>query len=194
MTPTTTTLRTGVVLVTALLLQVAVVPWLTIAGAQVDLLLLVTLAAGLSGGPERGARVGFVAGILWDLVVAGPLGLSALTYCLAGYFVGSAQRSVVGPTWWAPIPSAALASAASVFFYAAFGAILGHEEWLDGQTLVIAGVVAVSAAVLVLPAIRILAWTEGEPLGLRFPFRPHRRGSFSPRRGRRRPLTPGFRR
>ena len=50
----TTTVRTGVVLVTALLLQVAVVPWLTIAGVQVDLLLLVTLAAGLSGGPERG--------------------------------------------------------------------------------------------------------------------------------------------
>ena len=132
----TTTVRTGVVLVTALLLQVAVVPWLTIAGVQVDLLLLVTLAAGLSGGPERGARVGFVAGILWDLVVVGPFGLSALTYCLAGYFVGSAQRSVVGPTWWAPIPGAALAGAASVFFYATVGAVFGYEEWLDGQTLV----------------------------------------------------------
>ncbi|MET0736965.1 MAG: rod shape-determining protein MreD [Acidimicrobiales bacterium] len=190
----TTTVRTGVVLVTALLLQVAVVPWLTIAGVQVDLLLLVTLAAGLSGGPERGARVGFVAGILWDLVVVGPFGLSALTYCLAGYFVGSAQRSVVGPTWWAPIPGAALAGAASVFFYATVGAVFGYEEWLDGQTLVIAGVVALSAAVLVLPAIRILAWTEGEPLGLRFPSRPHRRGSFAPGRGRRRSLTTGFRR
>ena len=73
MTNTTTILRTGVVLVTALLLQVAVIPWVTIIGVQVDLLLLVTLAAGLSGGPERGARVGFVAGILWDLVVAGPV-------------------------------------------------------------------------------------------------------------------------
>ena len=132
---TSTVLRTAVVLVTALLLQVAVAPWLTIAGVQVDLLLLVGIAAGLAGGPERGARVGFVAGILWDLVVAGPFGLSALTYCLAGYFVGSAQRSVVGPTWWAPIPGAALAAGAAVLFYAAVGVVLGHSEWLDGQTL-----------------------------------------------------------
>jgi rod shape-determining protein MreD len=189
-----TTVRTAVVLLTALLLQVAVVPWLTISGAQADLLLVATLAAGLSGGPERGARVGFVAGLLWDLVVVGPFGLSALTYCLAGYFVGTAQRSVVGPTWWAPIPSAALAGAASVFFYAAVGVVLGYHEWLDGQTAVVAGVVAVMAAVLVLPAIRILAWTEGEPLGLRFPSRPHRRGSFAPGRGRRRSMTTGFRR
>jgi rod shape-determining protein MreD len=191
---TTTAPRTAVVLVSALLLQVVIAPWLTIAGVQVDLLLLVSLAAGLTGGPERGARVGFVAGILWDLMVAGPFGLSALTYCLAGYFVGSAQRSVVGPTWWAPIPGAGLAAAASVLFYAAVGVLLGYHEWLSGRTLVVAVVVGGTAALLVLPAIRILSWTEGEPLGLRFPSRPHRRRSFAPGRGRRRSVTTGFRR
>ncbi len=189
-----TTPRTAVVLVTALVLQIVVVPWVTIAGVQADLLLLVTLAAGLTGGPDRGARVGFVAGVLWDLVVAGPFGLSALTYCLAGYFVGSAQRSVVGPTWWAPIPGAGLAAAASVLFYAAVGVILGHHAWLSTDTLVVAVVVGVTAAVLVLPAMRILAWTEGESLGLRLPSRPQRRGSFAPGRGRRRSVTTGFRR
>lgn len=189
-----TSVRTAVVLVTALLLQVAVVPWVTVAGAQADLLLVVALAAGLAGGPERGARVGFLSGILWDLVVSGPFGLSALAYCLAGYFVGSAQRSVVGPTWWAPIPGAALASAAAVVFYAAVGVVLGHTEWLAGQTLVIAGVVALAGALLALPAIRIMSWTEGEPLGLSWPSRPRRRGTFAPRRGRRRPLTTGWRR
>jgi rod shape-determining protein MreD len=191
---TTTAPRTAVVLVSALLLQVVIAPWLTIGGVQVDLLLLVSLAAGLTGGPERGARVGFVAGILWDLTVAGPFGLSALTYCLAGYFVGSAQRSVVGPTWWAPIPGAGLAAAASVLFYAAVGVLLGYHEWLSSRTLVVAAVVGGTAALLVLPAIRILSWTEGEPLGLRFPSRPHRRGSFAPGRGRRRSVTTGFRR
>lgn len=191
---TTTALRTGLVLAMALLLQVVVAPWVTIAGVQVDLLLLVALAAGLTGGPERGARVGFVAGILWDLAVAGPFGLSALTYCLAGYFVGSAQRSVVGPTWWAPIPGAGLAAAASVLFYASVGVVLGYHEWLSTQTLKIAFVVGLTAALLVLPALRILSWTEGEPLGLRLPSRPQRRGSFAPGRGRRRSVSTGFRR
>jgi rod shape-determining protein MreD len=186
--------RTAVVLVVALIIQLAVMPWLTVAGAQADLLLLVALAAGLTGGPERGAQVGFVAGLAWDLLVVGPVGLSALVYCLAGYFVGSAQRSVVGPTWWAPIPAAGLASGGAVIAYAALGAALGYPEWISGHTLVIAVVVAGWAALLVLPAIRILAWTEGEPIGLRFPSRPARRGSFAPGRGRRRSLTSGFRR
>lgn len=190
----TTTLRTAVVLAFALFLQIAVAPWLTVAGVQADLLLVVALAAGLAGGPERGARVGFVAGLLWDLLVAGPFGLSALVYCLAGHFVGSAQRSVVGPTWWAPIPGAFIAAGAAVLAYAGLGVGLGHTEWLSSDTLVIAAVVATTAALLILPAIRILSWTEGEPLGLRFPTRPQRRGSFAPGRGRRRSLTTGFRR
>jgi rod shape-determining protein MreD len=136
--------------------------------------------------------VGFVAGLLWDLVVSGPFGLSALCYCFAGYFVGSAQRSVVGPTWWAPIPSAAIAAGGSTVAYAVLGAGLGNREWVSSETLVIVLVVAAGAAVFVLPAMRILAWTEGEPLGLRLPSRPRRRGSFAPGRGHR--TTTGFRR
>jgi rod shape-determining protein MreD len=185
-------LRTGVVIAIALLLQVAVMPWLTIRGVQIDLLLIVAIAAGLVGGPERGARVGFVAGLAWDLIVDGPLGLSALAYCLAGYFVGSVQRSVVGPTWWAPLPGAALAAGGATLFYAVVGAGLGYSEWIEGHTIVVALVVAFGAALLVLPAMRILSWTEGEPLGLRLP-RPRRRGSFAPGRGRAR-LTTGLRR
>ena len=188
-----TTARTGVVLVSALLLQVAVLPWLTIAGAQFDVMVLVGIAAGLTGGPERGARVGFVAGLMWDPVVAGPLGLSALVYALAGYFVGSAQRSVVGPTWWAPIPGAVLAAGGATIAYGVIGGVLGHHEWIGGQTLTAAFVVALGAALMVLPAMRILAWTEGEPLGLRLPSRPRRRSSFGPGRGRR-TMTTGFRR
>ena len=184
--------RTALVLAFALFLQVAVLPWLTIAGAQFDVMILVGIAAGLVGGPERGARVGFVSGLLWDLVVSGPLGLSALAYCLAGYFVGSAQRSVVGPTWWAPIPSAALAAGAATIFYAVVGTVLGDGSWIDSETITVALVVALGAALLVLPAMRILAWTEGEPLGLRLPSRPRRRRSFASGRGGR--TTTGFRR
>lgn len=186
----TSPVRTAVVVLSALLLQLLVGPYLTVHGAQIDLLLTVAIAAGLAGGPERGAQVGFVAGLLWDLTVEGPFGLSALAYCLAGYFVGSAQRSVVGPTWWAPIPGAAMAAAAAVAFYAGVGVVLGNHDWLGPQLAWIVAVVAVAAAVLALPAIRIMGWTEGEELGLRLPaWRPRRGRSFSPRRGPRRALT-----
>lgn len=171
----------------------AVAPWLTLAGVQADLMVVVALAAGLAGGPERGARVGFVAGLLWDLLIAGPMGLSALVYAAAGYLVGSAQRSVVGPTWWAPLPAAGLGAAGATVAYAAVGVVLGHPEWLATRTLVVAAVVGFVAALLILPAIRIMAWTEGEPLGLRLPSVPRRRSSFAPGRGGRRTTT-GFRR
>jgi hypothetical protein len=101
---------------------------------------------------------------------------------------------VVGPTWWAPIPGAVVASAAATGCYAAGLVVLGEHQWLDPVTLKIVAVVALANGVLALPAIRILRWTEGEALGLRWPFPPLRRGSFGPRRGRRRPLTPGLRR
>lgn len=187
-----TPVRTALVLFVALVLQVALVPWITIAGVQIDLMLLCGVAAGLAGGPERGARVGFVAGLAWDLLVAGPFGLSALTYCLAGYFVGSAQRSVVGPTWWAPIPGATLASAAAVCLYAGLGVLFGHTEWIDPDTLRVAAVVGLANGLLALPAIRIFQWTEGAALGLHLPRRA-RRGTFA-RRGGARPSTTGWRR
>jgi rod shape-determining protein MreD len=187
-----TGVRTGALLVTALLVQVAVVPWIAVAGVQLDLMLLCGVAAGLASGPERGARVGFVAGLMWDLVVSGPFGLSALCYCLAGWFVGSAQRSVVGPTWWAPIPGAALASAGAVGLYAGVGVVLGHQEWIDPQTLKIAVVVGITNGILCLPAIRLFRWTEGEALGVRLPRRV-RRGSFA-RRGSTGRLATGWRR
>ena len=138
----TTTVRTGVVLVTALLLQVAVAPWLTIAGVQVDLLLLVTLAAGLSGGPERGAR-----GRLRRRHPLGPRGrrpIRPVGVDLLPRRVFRGERPTLRgrPDLVGPDPGAALAGAASVFFYATVGAVFGYAEWLDGQTLVIAGVVA----------------------------------------------------
>ena len=71
---------------------------LRIDGAAADLLLLMAIAAGMVGGPDDGAVVGFFAGLLLDLLVQAPLGLDALVYCLIGYLVGLAQGAVVRST------------------------------------------------------------------------------------------------
>ena len=49
-------------------------------GSPPDLMLALAVAAGLAGGPERGAWVGFAAGLLADCFLQTPLGLSALVY------------------------------------------------------------------------------------------------------------------
>ena len=59
-----------------------------VAGAIGDLVLVVVVAAGITGGADRGATYGFVAGLLFDLLVDTPFGLTALTYALVGYGVG----------------------------------------------------------------------------------------------------------
>jgi hypothetical protein len=46
-----TPVRTALVLFTALVLQVALVPWIAIAGVQIDLMLLCGVAAGLGSSP-----------------------------------------------------------------------------------------------------------------------------------------------
>jgi rod shape-determining protein MreD len=82
--------RIGVVLVVALLVQTTLGSDLRVDGVAPDLLLLVSICAGLVGGARAGATVGFFAGLLADLsLTTTPLGLSALSWCLVGWIVGA---------------------------------------------------------------------------------------------------------
>jgi rod shape-determining protein MreD len=180
-----TGLRTAVVLLGALVLQVCLLGRLPVFGVTAELMLLVAIAAGLTGGPERGAIVGFAAGLLYDLTLHTPLGLSALVFALAGYAVGGLQHAVLGTTWYTPIVVSAAASAGGVLLYGAFGLLVGQTEWLVPETLLTALIVAVLNGLLSPLVLRFLRWTEGEPLGFRLPSLP-RRPHQPFRRGRRR--------
>lgn len=178
------TVRLVAVVATTVLLQTAVASHLTVAGARVDLYLVLAIAGGLALGPERGAGIGFVAGLLFDLEQAGPMGAGALVYTLAGYLVGSVQRSVVGDAAWAPVAGAAVTAAAAVGGYAAIGVATGRTEWLDARLVTVALVVTVSTALLTPLMVRIMRWTQGEPLGLPRPGTGLRRRGQSGRRRR----------
>ena len=61
-------LRLALVLFGGLVLQTAVVPHFAVAGRIVDVMLLLAVCAGMLAGPERGATVGFFAGVGTDLI------------------------------------------------------------------------------------------------------------------------------
>lgn len=61
---------------------------LRVFGVMPELLLGLTVAAGWQGGSDRGAVMGFIAGLLYDLYLPTPFALNALTYALVGYGVG----------------------------------------------------------------------------------------------------------
>ena len=57
--------RATLVALAALILQVSFVADLRIAGAIGDLMLVAVVAAGLTGGPDRGVAYGFALGVLY---------------------------------------------------------------------------------------------------------------------------------
>ena len=101
--------RAALVLVAALVLQITVLSDLRVVGGLGDLMLAMTVAAGLTGGADRGATWGFATGVLYDLVLDTPFGLSALTYALVGYAVGLAGSALLRTSGWWPVGLAAAA-------------------------------------------------------------------------------------
>ncbi|MEY2958354.1 MAG: hypothetical protein RLZZ01_922, partial [Actinomycetota bacterium] len=57
-------------------------------GVIVQVVLAFAASAGAIAGSERGATTGFVLGLLFDLAVGTPLGVSAITMGLAGQVAG----------------------------------------------------------------------------------------------------------
>ena len=88
-------LRVLVVLLVAVVLHVSVLTEVHVAGVHPELLLLVAISAGLTAGPERAATLGFLAGLLADLFLPTPMGLSALAYCLVAFGVASLQSGIL---------------------------------------------------------------------------------------------------
>jgi rod shape-determining protein MreD len=152
--------RASLVLVIAVVLQTSLISDLTVFGATGDIMQLDAISAGFVGGPDRGAWYGFVAGLLYDLMLDTPVGLSALTYCIVAYMVGALQGSVLRAAWWIPVVTAFVASVVGISLYVVLGRMVGQSFPFD-EVPRIAAVVAVFNAFLVLPVTRVMRWAVG---------------------------------
>ena len=152
--------RVSFLLVVALTLQVEIAPDLAVFGVQADLPLLIAVAAGLAAGPDRGAAVAFASGIGYDLLVQTPFGLSALTYALVAFVVGSLQDSVLRAAWWIPVAIATAGSIVGVILYVVLGTVVG-VEFLGVSVPKVALLVGLLNAVVAAPTIRAVRWATG---------------------------------
>ena len=80
--------RMTVLVVVAVVLQLAVVSQITFWGANADLVPLVVLSVGLLAGPVTGSVVGFAAGVVVDMALVQTLGVSSLLLTGVGYLGG----------------------------------------------------------------------------------------------------------
>ncbi|HUP69473.1 MAG TPA: rod shape-determining protein MreD [Acidimicrobiales bacterium] len=151
-------LRLILVLFVGLTLHLSLFATARIGEVRPDVLLLIAVAAGIVGGPERGAVIGFSAGIVADLFLHTPLGLSAMAFSLVGFAVGTVQSSVIRSAWWIPPATAFVASAAGILLYAILGALIGRPEFLEPRVLVVAAGVGAANALLTPALVPVMAW------------------------------------
>jgi rod shape-determining protein MreD len=156
-------IKLPLVLLSALVVYQSLLTPVEIADVRPDFMLLVAVAAGLAGGPERGVVVAFVVGLLTDLFVHPPMGLSALTFSLVAFVVAAIQSTVIRSAWWIPILTAFLASGAGILLYGVMGAILGRDEYLTPHLAVVAVVVGAVNAVLAVPVVGAMGWALASP-------------------------------
>lgn len=167
----TTATRLPPVLLMAVVLHTAVLPELRVFGVAADLLLLVTITAGIASGADRGAAVGFGAGLLADCFLQTPFGLSALTYSLVGYGVGAFQATILHTGRWIPVVTTMVASALGVVAFAAIGSVLGQDQLVSARLMTVAGVVAVLNGLLSWPVLRVMRWAIAPDLVARTALR-----------------------
>jgi len=149
------------VLLIVLLVHTCVLAGIHVHRVRPDAMLLVAVLAGLVAGPEKGAVTGFVAGLLADLTLPTPFGLSALVLSLVGFGVGMLQTGILRTSWWIPPLTALAASAIGVVGFALLGALVGQTQFLRpglSHLATIAGIVAAMNAFLAVPATPVVRW------------------------------------
>jgi len=153
-----TPVRLGIVFVVALVIQLTVFVDVRIFGVAPELLALVAVVAAFFVGPERGPVIAFVAGLLWDVYLPTPLGVSAVIFAVVAYVVATLNEGLFHDTRGQLVGVVAVGSAASVIGYALLGAIVGEGGLISADLIVIALVVGASNAVLAPIAAPIMAW------------------------------------
>lgn len=160
--------RLVLLLLLGILLQTTLMPDLQLREVRPDLMLLITICVGLTGGPEQGAIAGFGAGLLTDMfMTTTPVGLCALTMCLVGFIVGSLRGAImpeVRSLWLAP-GAALVATAGGVVLFVLLGVVLGQSQLSAGgvhHVLKIAIIEGVWNAILAVPTERAVSWASGQ--------------------------------
>jgi rod shape-determining protein MreD len=125
----------AIAIVTAVILQAAVLARIPLPGGQPSLVLVLVVAIGLTAGGSAGLAAGFGAGLLTDLLSDHPVGVLALCFALAGFLAGlleaDVQRSVL-----LPVVVVAVATAGVYLTYLGVLGLLGRST-ADGASSIL---------------------------------------------------------
>lgn len=144
-----TWVKVALVIVASMFLQDVLFNQIVVFGSHPDLMIVLTVAAGILGGAEIGAVIGFFAGFAADLLVQTPFGLSAFVYVVVGYAIGSFVNSAFGHDFYsARVFGTFLGSIFATLVYALIAAIIGQPGILTAQLAVTVSVVGIGSLIV----------------------------------------------
>lgn len=162
MTPAHVAVRWAFVIVAAFVLQIAFWTQVRILGVVPDTMVVLAVCAGLTGGNQRGAVVGFWLGLAFDLPrTEHPLGTSALAYCLVAYLVGTAQVVVLQSGRLMSMVIVAAGSTLGVLLFAVEAQFFGAATLSNPDLPSILLVTAITGAALSRIGLRVAGWADG---------------------------------
>jgi rod shape-determining protein MreD len=172
-------LRTVLLGVAVVVLQVAAVSQVVIFGASADLTPLVVAAVGLMCGSITGAVFGFSVGLFFDAALVQTMGLTSFVFVLAGYAAGRLRELRDPQATVIPMAVGAAATAITTFGYGLMNFMLGIDAPVSFLLLRVILATIVFNAIIALPVFALVRrWLS--------PVLPD-----DPRRRRRRAYTTG---
>jgi rod shape-determining protein MreD len=112
----------------AILLQVMVAPYIAIGGISPNFLMITVIIMALAEGSNAGTVLGFIAGLIFDLLGAGPVGPMALVLSVVGYTIGLIHENLFAEGWLLPVAIIAAATFASEILYMIVILLLGTQS------------------------------------------------------------------
>ena len=151
--------RLGLIALVAVFVQVGILSQIVVGGAHGDVFLLLAISAGLVAGPQRGAEMAFALGLVADVFVQTPYGLSSLCYVLVAFAVGLATGAMNRrPTLGFQVAAALLGGVGGTLLFAGLGTLIGQPSVPRHQLVIIVTVVAAGCVLLANLACRLLEW------------------------------------
>jgi rod shape-determining protein MreD len=141
----------------AVLIQNAFFSDLRLVSGQIDILPLVALAVGFLAGPTGGAATGFGMGLLADLLIGAPLGLTALALLVIGEIGGRVGSARDPDGIFVPMLTGAVVTFAALIAGSIFQVLLGAPSaasWALLQEIVVTSLLNGLVAPLIYRATR----------------------------------------
>jgi cell shape-determining protein MreD len=127
-------------------------------GVIIQVMIAMAAAAGVAGGSERGALVGFVLGVMFDLAEGTPLGSTAAAMTIAGAVGGLLALIAADPPRWLAALFTGLGAAAGVLTIPVVRVFIGEPAPFQDRLVVVVPVVAITSAIMSPVLVPLARW------------------------------------